>query len=236
VFTNPALTMTTLCLACSSSLPPKSTQPIFTTPCCSRPICPQCISANPRLARYNPCLACLGGVGVVNAGASTSSVQQLNALASRNVDGAVRDEDTFVLGDDEDDDQEPTDPQPPATAPVESSPETPATPSKYYIKRGDTLQGIALRFGLDASVSVITFILSLTLSRAGHSAASTTSRPAPSVPPRTSSTPAPSCPSRRPPTQNCKRATSHPQMAAPRSSEHARSAVCASALGSACRR
>ncbi|KAJ7931419.1 hypothetical protein B0H13DRAFT_2227942 [Mycena leptocephala] len=134
--------MTTLCLACSSSLPPKSTQPIFTTPCCSRPICPQCISANPRLARYNPCLACLGGVGVR---------QQLTAPTSRNVDGAVRDEDTFVLGDDEDDDQEPTDPQPPATAPVESSPETPATPSKYYIKRGDTLQGIALRFGLDAS-------------------------------------------------------------------------------------
>ncbi|KAJ7940760.1 hypothetical protein B0H13DRAFT_1585505 [Mycena leptocephala] len=91
---------TVLCLACSSSLPPKSTEHVFTTLCCSRPICPLCIAANPRLARYNPCLACLGGVGVVGAGASTSALKQ-SAPTSRNVDGAVRDEDTFVLGDDD---------------------------------------------------------------------------------------------------------------------------------------
>ncbi|KAJ7494635.1 hypothetical protein B0H11DRAFT_1716815 [Mycena galericulata] len=132
-----------LCLACSSSLPPKSNEPIFTTPCCSRPICPPCIAANPRLARYDPCLACLGGVGVVGAGKATPQTRE---PASRNIDGAVRDEDTFVLGDDEDDEEVEPPQQPPA--PVESS----APPSKYYIKRGDTLQGISLRFGIDASI------------------------------------------------------------------------------------
>ncbi|KAJ7773159.1 hypothetical protein B0H16DRAFT_1233858, partial [Mycena metata] len=98
-----------LCLACSSSLPPKPTEPIFTTRCCTRPICPSCISANPRLARYDPCLACLGGVGVVGAATASSSgswnatlVQQ----SSRNVDGAVRDEDTFVLVNGDEDDEE----------------------------------------------------------------------------------------------------------------------------------
>ncbi|RDB26202.1 hypothetical protein Hypma_006844 [Hypsizygus marmoreus] len=108
---------TTLCLACSSSLPPpkRSTsqssigvlsQPaLFTTPCCQRLICSSCIKANPRLQRYNPCLACLGGVALVRSTPSlpTSSVTH-NRVA--NVDGAVRDRDTFVLGDDEDEDSE----------------------------------------------------------------------------------------------------------------------------------
>ncbi|KAJ7363925.1 hypothetical protein DFH08DRAFT_1015485 [Mycena albidolilacea] len=133
--------MSALCLACSSSLPPKSAEPLFTTACCSQPICHMCIQANPRLARYNPCLACLGGVAVVGAG--------------RNLDGALRDEDTFAIGDDEDDDSDPSElpqysaepPTAPATVPAESSPA--AAPSEYYIKRGDTLQGIALRFGVD---------------------------------------------------------------------------------------
>ncbi|KAJ6577155.1 hypothetical protein B0H19DRAFT_1207732 [Mycena capillaripes] len=141
---------TNLCLACSSSLPPKFSEKIFTTPCCSRPICPPCIAANSRLARYNPCLACLGGVGVVGAGASTNSFRQPETT-SRNVDGAVRDEDTFVVGDDDDEEMEPSDPSPQSPAVPASAIESSAPPSKYYIKRGDTLQGIALRFGLDAS-------------------------------------------------------------------------------------
>ncbi|KAJ6494733.1 hypothetical protein C8R47DRAFT_974246 [Mycena vitilis] len=142
-------TTTVLCLACSSSLPPKSAEQVFTTPCCSRPICPQCITANPRLARYNPCLACLGGVDVVGAGSSTATFKQ-PASTNRNLDGAVRDEDTFVLGDDDDEDLEPSDPSLAAAAAAEGSSENETSaPSKYYIKRGDTLQGIALRFGLD---------------------------------------------------------------------------------------
>ncbi|KAJ7158861.1 hypothetical protein C8R46DRAFT_402839 [Mycena filopes] len=184
-----------LCLACSSSLPPKFTEPIFTTRCCSRPICPTCISANPRLARYDPCLACLGGVGVVGAAtASTSTVKQ----PSRNVDGAVRDEDTFVLGgEDSDEGEQGEDGLSPPSEVVQSSPATatPADelsptspspgasqpPSKYYIKRGDTLQGIALRFSVDVSPAhLLPFLLELTPSRVAFSADSTPSRRAPS--------------------------------------------------------
>src|SRR5277367_409046 len=86
-----------LCLACASSLPPSSSrQKDYTTPCCKRPICPSCLEkSNYRLARYDPCLACLGGVAIMSKG-------QVGASAPRNVDGAVKDEDTFVLGDDDD--------------------------------------------------------------------------------------------------------------------------------------
>jgi hypothetical protein len=92
---------TTLCLACSCSLP-RSNDGIFITACCARPICPTCLSSNPRLARYNPCLACLGGVGAV----SSKGKKWDEALSSSNVDGAVRDEDTFMVGDDEDEDED----------------------------------------------------------------------------------------------------------------------------------
>jgi hypothetical protein len=121
------------------------------------------------LARYNPCLACLGGVAVVDAGRSSSISKQLAPLA-RNLDGALRDEDTFAIGDDEDDDSDPSElpqysaepPTAPAAVPAESSPA--AAPSEYYIKRGDTLQGIALRFGVDvripSSVPSLAFLLS----------------------------------------------------------------------------
>lgn len=121
------------------------------------------------MARYNPCLACLGGVAVVDAGRSSSISKQLAPLA-RNLDGALRDEDTFAIGDDEDDDSDPSElpqysaepPTAPAAVPAESSPA--AAPSEYYIKRGDTLQGIALRFGVDvripSSVPSLAFLLS----------------------------------------------------------------------------
>ncbi|EGN98874.1 hypothetical protein SERLA73DRAFT_136888, partial [Serpula lacrymans var. lacrymans S7.3] len=94
-----------LCLACSSSLPPRSKHvvgntdnDIFITSCCNRPICPSCLSANPRLRRYNPCLSCLGGVDVVGTASGLVS-----ATKTPNIDGAVRDEDNFVIGDDDDD-------------------------------------------------------------------------------------------------------------------------------------
>ncbi|KAF9466561.1 hypothetical protein BDZ94DRAFT_1187314 [Collybia nuda] len=173
---------TTLCLACASSLPPLKTstdlhgespvgtQDVFITHCCGRPICPRCITANPRLERYNPCLVCLGGVGVVRSGSNTPVSPHMN------VDGAMRDEDVFVLGDeDEDTDCENKQserniqlvPQRPTPVDLEHgndhstlrntadkiSTELPTlnylSPSKYYITRTDTLQGIALRFGLD---------------------------------------------------------------------------------------
>jgi len=178
---------TTLCLACSSSLPPsksKLSAGLFITSCCTRPICHDCLASNPRLARYDPCLACLGGVGAINAGNNKGKqVQRLNI----NVDGAVRDEDTFVVGDDEDEsgdeqtggpDCRPSSPPPPYVASLpampmdELEPSTPEvstaseashtntangssteistpSPSQYYIKPGDNLLGIALRFGVN---------------------------------------------------------------------------------------
>ncbi|KAF7374988.1 LysM domain-containing protein [Mycena sanguinolenta] len=127
--------MTSLCLACSSSLPPKS-EKTFTTECCSQPICAACVAANPRLARYNPCLACLGGVAVVRSKSGSTS----------NVDGAVRDEDNFAIGDDEDDEQEEVVPE---SEPAQETATSQGPPSEYYIKRSDTLQGIAMRFKVD---------------------------------------------------------------------------------------
>lgn len=176
-----------LCLACSSSLPrvkSASRENIFTTSCCRRPICPACLQSNPRLARYNPCLACLGGVGAVGGGIREGLP---GLLESRNVDGAVRDEDTFVLGDDEDDSADETEsPSPPAyptpslstsahteetTTSQRSSPSLtnsgeqmapPITeqlnhtgPLQYDLKPGDTIQGLALRFGVNVRPSLI---------------------------------------------------------------------------------
>ncbi|CAK5269229.1 unnamed protein product, partial [Mycena citricolor] len=67
-----------------------------------------------------------------------------------NFDGAVRDEDNYVLGDDDSEDEDgaelptahPSPPTTSSTTPISSS-------SKYYIKKGDTLQGIALRLSVD---------------------------------------------------------------------------------------
>ncbi|KAF8975310.1 hypothetical protein BDQ17DRAFT_1268068 [Cyathus striatus] len=86
-------TIAALCLTCSSSLPPlklasSSKNVIFTTNCCQRPICPSCLCSNPRLRRYDPCLACLAGVDVVS-----------RNVVKRNADGGVRDEDMFSIGD-----------------------------------------------------------------------------------------------------------------------------------------
>ena len=139
---------TTLCLACSSSLPPlKSPTPssssfsakgqdanaLFITQCCQRPICPSCISSNPRLARYNPCLVCLGGVSAVASRATPStyapdysSAKGKGALeSSYNLDGSVRDEDTFILGDDEDDEDAEENHYQDRASPVDTNPPPP---------------------------------------------------------------------------------------------------------------
>ncbi|KAI0833223.1 hypothetical protein BC628DRAFT_1406341 [Trametes gibbosa] len=96
-----------LCLACSASLPPrKSGSKVFFTQCCSRPICPNCLYTNPRLVRYNPCLRCLAGVNAVNTTSSTAGSHihaETVATARKNVDGSVRDEDIFVVDDEESD-------------------------------------------------------------------------------------------------------------------------------------
>ncbi|KAF8656856.1 hypothetical protein AX16_002403 [Volvariella volvacea WC 439] len=152
-----------LCLACSGSLPPRGPPDIFMTRCCSQPICHKCLNENPRLARYDPCLACLRGVGVVRGGSKS------------NLDGSLKDSDVFVLGDDDDADDAEIEVQKtpsveasqPRNSTEEKAPRAGAAsaaqamtgvegkakdgsgPAKYYIKRGDTLQGIAFKFRLD---------------------------------------------------------------------------------------
>ncbi|KAI0324582.1 hypothetical protein GY45DRAFT_1438966 [Cubamyces sp. BRFM 1775] len=107
----PGSVSVSLCLACSASLPPRKVDAsIYHTPCCSRPICPRCVSANPRLTRYNPCLRCLAGVNAVNATASSYTVagiaKHTNMRVNLNVDAAIRDEDIFVVEGEDDSDNE----------------------------------------------------------------------------------------------------------------------------------
>ena len=106
---------TTLCLACSSSLPPNVDDPeLFITKCCQRPICPRCLETNPRLARYNPCLVCLAGVGVIQASSSARNLSGgkgaggtgVQSVRVQNLDGGVKDQDLFVLADDDEDDED----------------------------------------------------------------------------------------------------------------------------------
>ncbi|KAI0360123.1 hypothetical protein OH77DRAFT_1472199 [Trametes cingulata] len=97
-----------LCLACSASLPPRKVNAkLYYTQCCSRPICPNCVTSNPRLTRYNPCLRCLGGVNAVNSSSSAVHEGQHNGgTAIPNVDGSMRDEDIFVVEDEDESDEE----------------------------------------------------------------------------------------------------------------------------------
>ena len=127
------------------------------------------------MARYNPCLACLGGVGAVG----TEKPQGQHPVAS-NVDGAVRDEDVFVVGDEDEDEDVASkiydgetvrapglDSSPSEGAPLQrdvgdnrpctdlDKPAEPAdsTPGRYFIRPDDTLLGISLRLGVDVSAT-----------------------------------------------------------------------------------
>ncbi|KAG8684646.1 hypothetical protein FRC08_013584 [Ceratobasidium sp. 394] len=159
-----------LCLACSQSLSPKSADLYFRTPCCGRIICDHCLSKNARLRRYNPCLSCLGGVGLVQ---STSEDRRSGSQQKQVVqNGRDNEAETFVLGDDEDEDEgdeggqvsgqgvsrpavQPLDINAvpdqlqPDAPPGPSNPSLPAS-STYYIKPRDTVTGIALRYGVDS--------------------------------------------------------------------------------------
>jgi hypothetical protein len=200
---NSSTTTAPLCLACSSSLPPRlwkrttqqqqsaqsgqnasgnDSELLFLTRCCGRPICPSCLTSNPRLARYNPCLACLGGVGAVG----TKKLQGQQHPTASNVDGAVRDEDVFVVGDEDEDGASETETDdgeaakasgvasPPSEAagppepdvqvrpyaepdkpdePTELTDSNQGSPGRYYIRPDDTLLGISLRLGVEVSTT-----------------------------------------------------------------------------------
>ncbi|KAI0635686.1 hypothetical protein C8Q77DRAFT_1155458 [Trametes polyzona] len=162
-----------LCLACSASLPPrKDDTKVHYTQCCSRPICPHCVSTNPRLARYNPCLRCLAGVNAVSAKSPPGSSSAIRGAGIPNVDGAVRDEDIFVVDDEDsesDTDSEQfgpaigentanktpnvsTSPLPPSTDDVQRAANGSSGIPKYFIRPEDTLLGICLKLGIDGRV------------------------------------------------------------------------------------
>lgn len=174
-----------LCLACSASLPPlksgSANDILFTTKCCRRPICPTCITSNPRLSRYDPCLACLAGVSVVAASSSTSGSHWATSLHQKPWSPEA-DLGAFILGDDDDegdedeaekvvettdgrDAAEPAknegllvpsmleDPPFPPSLPAQE-PSRISVPYKYYLNRSDTLQGLSLRFGVNVSLHI----------------------------------------------------------------------------------
>ncbi|KAH8103706.1 hypothetical protein DFH11DRAFT_1734628 [Phellopilus nigrolimitatus] len=149
-----------LCLACSGCIPAREQPTAFRTRCCARPICAACAAANPRLLRYDPCLACLAGVRAV------AVAVQSRAQPPSNLDGALRDADVFVLGDEEEEEENDddevrgaADAGPPRTpppayrepdAPAPPAPDAPAErPGTHRIQREDTLRGLALKYAVD---------------------------------------------------------------------------------------
>lgn len=134
-----------LCLLCSSSLPPNRPPPVETK-CCRRSICGTCVCQKARATRWDPCLYCAPGLRSGPSGAQ---------------------EGAFVLGDDDDDDQEADNKGDPierdGTAGVEelvdlgqeeSCADDPPAGSavRHIVRKGDTLIGISLKYGLDVGV------------------------------------------------------------------------------------
>jgi len=129
--------------------------------------------------RYNPCLACLGGLGAV----SSEKVLHGKLQVPSNLDGAVRDEDVFVVGDEDEVEDEASEmhggeaakavgevpppfevaqPQKPDISlehrgdsiPSDKVPDSnQGSPGRYHIRPDDTLLGISLRLGIDVSTT-----------------------------------------------------------------------------------
>jgi hypothetical protein len=158
-----ATAMSSLCLSCCSTLSTKS-EPQYTTKCCNKHVCDACLAANPRLSQYHPCLFCVGGVQVASGSGSLPP-----EYTSPRVEQKKQEENTFVIGDDEGDEEEnvtkpATDQEatrevvvgsgqslePQRASEQASLPTGPATNPKYWIQKRDTLQGIALRLSINA--------------------------------------------------------------------------------------
>jgi hypothetical protein len=159
--------MSSLCIACCSSIT-KSGAEAYKTSCCNKQICSPCLQANPRLRYYSPCLAC-GPVQIV----ASSQRSTFKGYSSPLTEQQKREETTFAIGEDSDDDQAGGDPldgssslqEYPATAsPVSVAPISRSNaeessdhsgPAKYWLQKGDTLHGIALRFKVNVCPSLI---------------------------------------------------------------------------------
>ncbi|KAJ9099317.1 hypothetical protein QFC21_004198 [Naganishia friedmannii] len=93
-----------VCLTCSAPCPSTVfTNKTFITPCCDRPICVACITRNPRIVEYVPCLWCGEGVGVVS-----STKGKRRVVLRSGVEGGSIGEggEVFVLGDEDGDGEE----------------------------------------------------------------------------------------------------------------------------------
>lgn len=114
-----------LCLTCASSISFKeleleasrnTSNSLFRTACCQRPICSGCLSRNPRLRVYNPCLACLAGVDATSKSSVLASSSSIIAVRGGASDGAldsrsglevndVLENEMFTIGDSDDEEE-----------------------------------------------------------------------------------------------------------------------------------
>ncbi|KAF5359803.1 hypothetical protein D9756_003341 [Leucocoprinus leucothites] len=97
-----------LCLACFSSLLSEK-QAAHITRCCKQVICDSCIQANPRLATYDPCLACLGGVGASRGKIPSQKTSRAHNITKSDLHPSTTSNDSetmFVVGDDSEEDAE----------------------------------------------------------------------------------------------------------------------------------
>lgn len=114
-----------LCLTCASSISLKeleleasrnTSNSLFRTACCQRPICSGCLSRNPRLRVYNPCLACLAGADATSKSSVLASSSSIIAVRGGASDGAldsksglevndVPENEMFTIGDSDDEEE-----------------------------------------------------------------------------------------------------------------------------------
>jgi hypothetical protein len=90
-----------MCLACSSSIQPAK-HAVHVTKCCDQAICDSCMQSNPRLATYDPCLACLNGI---SASRGRTLINQITIQSKKPTSIISNDENVFVLGCDSDDEE-----------------------------------------------------------------------------------------------------------------------------------
>ena len=87
-----------LCQTCSSTIPPSAEVTAWRTECCQKLICHRCISLNPRLKAYDPCLYC----GDLISAQGLDRVRRGRERVNRE---STDRENVFVIDDEDDEDQ-----------------------------------------------------------------------------------------------------------------------------------
>ncbi|WWC73397.1 uncharacterized protein I206_107364 [Kwoniella pini CBS 10737] len=91
------------CQTCSSELTSTSIKTSFITPCCTTPICGNCIKRNPRLKEYIPCLRCGDPRTHELRGGGRNNLLRNNNGGNNTIQG---EEVVFEIGDDDDEEEE----------------------------------------------------------------------------------------------------------------------------------